>query len=158
VPLCTAEFGFEEVLRAIPGGARYPWSGHRSRLYSYRHPPHLGGPKKWSLTKRRAHAIHLVGSHGKRPHRCRKTRTPRCTSPVATARASGIAKIGGSRRQSHIPCCQNQRPSCPSVASNLASLPLHLESTVIRSYSYFHLLLPLPRDLALRRSYDRFLH
>jgi len=54
---------------------------------------------------------------------------------MATARASGIVK-SGSRRPSHIPCAKiNDLVSF--CRQQLGELPLHLESTVIRSYSYF---------------------
>src|ERR1700722_5367026 len=139
VPVRAAELGLEEVLRAIPcdrnthGPASEADNIHVVVLYP------LPG-REVILTECRAYAIHLVGSHG----------------GAHTAAAHENASLHLSSRYSAREWDRKVRVVVVYVIyfitkiNDLMSfrrqqpgeLSLHLESTVICSYTYFHLALP----------------
>jgi hypothetical protein len=139
VPLCTAEPGVEEVLRAIPRERETHGSATEAN-YIHVVILHALAGRKVVLTKRRAHAIHLVGSHGSAHTAAANENAPFHVSSRHSAsewdREIGVVVV----RVIYLVAKINNLVSF--CRQQLGELPLHLESTVVSSYSYFHSALP----------------
>src|SRR5882762_2029811 len=139
VPICTAELGVEEVLRAIPR-ERDTHGPATEADYIHVVILHALAGRKVVLTKRRTHAIHLVGSHRSAYTAAAHQDTPFHVSNSHSTRQwdreIGIVVV----RVIYLVAKINDLMSF--CRQQLGELPLHLESTVICSYSYFHLVLP----------------
>src|ERR1700731_480683 len=139
MPFCTTEVGVEEILRAIPGDRRTHGAASKA---DYVHVVifHTLACRKVILTNCRAHAVHLVSCHGSAHTTAAHEDAPfhisishstrqwdREVGVVVARVINTVAKIND-----FMSFCRQQ----------LGELPLHLESTVICRYSYFHLVLP----------------